>query len=224
MPTQAIDLMFSGYRRKLLAVLLMRPEEDFHLRELERITGIPAGSLHRELKALSEAGLLTRTEQGNQVRYRADRSAPIFEELAGIFRKTAGLADVLRDALQPLADRIELAFVFGSLAAGQERTASDIDILIIGKVSLLEVVEALGETQEYLAREMNPVVISKSKYLSARQRKDRFVSRVEDKPKIFVMGNAGDFAKLAEDRPAGRAQHRLRPSGPHARSRTTQPR
>lgn len=197
MPIQAIDLMFSGYRRKLLAVLLMRPEEDFHVRELERITGIPAGSLHRELKALSDAGLLTRTEQGNQVRYRADRSFPIYEELAGIFRKTTGLADVLRDALQPLADRIELAFVFGSLASGQERRKSDVDIFIIGKVSLLEVVEALGEAQEYLAREVNPVVMSKSKFLSARKRKDRFVGRVLEDPKVFVLGNAGDLTELA---------------------------
>jgi predicted nucleotidyltransferase len=197
MPIQAIDLMFSGYRRKLLAVLLMRPEEDFHVRELERITGIPAGSLHRELKALSAAGLLTRTEQGNQVRYRADRSLPIYEELASIFRKTAGLADVLRDALQPLADRIALAFVFGSLASGQERTKSDIDIFIISRVSLLEVVEALGEAQEYLAREVNPVVMSRAKFLSARKRKDRFVSRVLAEPKIFVLGNAGDLTELA---------------------------
>ena len=197
MPIQAIDLMFSGYRRKLLAVLLMRPEEDFHVRELERITGIPAGSLHRELKALSDAGLLTRTEQGNQVRYRADRSLPIYEELASIFRKTAGLADVLRDALQPLADRIELAFVFGSLASGEARTKSDIDIFIIGRVSLLEVVEALGEAQEYLAREVNPVVMSRAKFLAARKRKDRFVGRVLEEPKMFVLGNAGDLTDLA---------------------------
>ena len=197
MPIQAIDLMFSGYRRKLLAVLLMRPEEDFHVRELERITGIPAGSLHRELKALSDAGLLTRTEQGNQVRYRADRSFPVYEELASIFRKTAGLADVLRDALQPLADRIELAFVFGSLASGEARTKSDIDIFIIGRVSLLEVVEALGEAQEYLAREVNPVVMSRAKFLAARKRKDRFVGRVLEEPKMFVLGNAGDLTDLA---------------------------
>jgi predicted nucleotidyltransferase len=197
MPTKAIDLMFSGYRRRLLAVLLMRPEEDFHVRELERITGIPAGSLHRELKATSDAGLLTRTEQGNQVRYRADRSLPIYGELASIFRKTTGLADVLRDALLPLADRIELAFVFGSLASGEERTKSDVDIFIIGKVSLLEVVEALTETRGYLARELNPVVMSKSKFASARKRKDRFVSWVLKEPKIFVLGNAGDLKQVA---------------------------
>lgn len=197
MPTQAIELMFGGYRRKLLAVLLLRPEEDFHVRELARITGIPAGSLHRELKALSDAGLLTRAQQGNQVRYRADRSLPIYEELASIFRKTAGLADVLRDALQPLADRIELAFVFGSLASGQASTKSDIDIFIIGRVTLLEVVEALGEAQLYLAREVNPVVMSKSKFLAARERKDRFVGRILAAPKISVLGNADDLTELA---------------------------
>jgi len=122
---------------------------------------------------------------------------PVYGELASIFRKTAGLADVLRDALQPLADRIELAFVFGSLASGQERTKSDIDIFIIGEVSLLEVVEALGEAQEYLAREVNPMVMSKTKFLAARKRKDRFVGRVLEEPKIFVRGKAGDLTELA---------------------------
>src|SRR5690554_4030371 len=139
LPAQPLDLMFSTYRRGILAQVLLRPDEAFHVRELERMTGIPAGSLHRELKALFEAGLLSRSRQGNQLRYCANRSSPIFEELAGIFRKTAGLADVLREALKPLADRIAVAFVFGSMATGIQRTGSDVDIFIIGRVSLLDV-------------------------------------------------------------------------------------
>lgn len=124
MPTQPIDLMFGGYRRKILAALLLRPDESFHVRELERMTGIPAGSLHRELKALSGTSLLIRTQQGNQVHYRANQLSPIYEELAGIFRKTAGLAGVLRQALNPLAGRIAAAFVFGSMATGGRHAAS----------------------------------------------------------------------------------------------------
>lgn len=194
-PTQPINLMFSAYRRKVLAVLLLRPDQDFHVRELERLTGVPAGSLHRELKALSAAGLLTRAQRGNQVHYQANRSAPIYEELAGIFRKTSGLADVLRESLRGLADRIDVALVFGSMASGQPRAGSDVDILVIGSVSLLDVVKALGQAQEQLGREMNPVVMSRKKLLEAKESGDRFVQRLMKEPKLFVIGDASRLGK-----------------------------
>jgi predicted nucleotidyltransferase len=197
MPSQPLDLMFSGYRRTILAQLLLRPDEAFHVRELERMTGIPAGSLHRELKALFEAGLLSRSPQGNQVRYRANRSCPIYEDLASIFRKTSGLADVLREALHPLADRIAVAFVFGSMATGAQHAGSDVDIFIIGRVSLLDVVKALAQAQERLAREMNPVVMSKKKFLDAQKTNERFVRRILDEPKLFVVGDANVLEELA---------------------------
>ncbi len=129
---------------------------------------MPAGSLHRELKALSAAGLLTRAQRGNQVHYQANRSAPIYEELAGIFCKTSGLADVLRESLRGLADRIDVALVFGSMLSGQPRAGSDVDILVIGSVSLLDVVKALGQAQEQLGREMNPVVMSEEEASGAK--------------------------------------------------------
>ena len=97
MNKQPIDFLFSRYRRQVLALLLLRPDEQFHVRELERLTGISAGSLHRELKAMAQAGLLIREQQGNKVLYRADRSCSIFEELASIFRKTVGLARSLSE-------------------------------------------------------------------------------------------------------------------------------
>jgi DNA-binding transcriptional ArsR family regulator len=96
------ETLFSVYRRRVLAFLFLRPEEHFHVREISRLTSVPPGSLHRELKLLAEAGLLVRHKAGNQVRYQANRNCPIFDELAGIFRKTSGLADVVREALLPL--------------------------------------------------------------------------------------------------------------------------
>lgn len=193
--TQPINLMFSAYRRKVLALLLLRPDEDFHVREIERLTGVPAGSLHRELKALSAAGLLTRAQRGNQVRYQANRSAPVYEELAGIFRKTSGLVDVLRERLQGVADRIDAAFVFGSMASGKPRPGSDLDILVIGSVSLLDVVKALGQAQEQFGREMNPVVMSRKRFLEAKKSGDRFVERLMREPKLFVFGDAARLGK-----------------------------
>ena len=98
--------MFGSYRRKLLATLLLRAGERYHVRELGRMTGISAGSVHRELKVMAESGLLLREHVGNQVLYQANQDCPIYQELAAIFRKTIGLADLLHDALEDLADKI----------------------------------------------------------------------------------------------------------------------
>lgn len=201
-PPRLIEILFGAYRRRILALLLLRPDESFYVREIGRLTGVPAGSLHRELKLLSDAGLLRRSLAGNQVRYQLDRACPIQEELAGIFRKTAGLADVLREALLPLADKILVAFVFGSLAQGKERATSDVDVLVVGSASFAAVVEAVSRAGERLRRDVNPVVMPKSDFEAKLAARDRFVARVAREPKIFLLGNAGEFAELVEDRPA----------------------
>lgn len=196
-----VQILFGTYRRNVLALLLLRPEERFHVREVARLTGIPAGSLHRELKLLAEAELLTRQTVGRQVFYQANRQSPIFEELAGIFRKTAGLADVVRTALLPLAKEVTLAFVFGSVAQGKERSSSDIDLFVLGDISFTAVVTALVDVHERLGREINPVIMTCAEF-TEKYGSDPFVQRVAKEPKIFVMGHADDLAKLVADRTA----------------------
>ena len=204
MTKQPIEFMFSPYRRQLLASLLLRPDEQFHVRELGRMTGISAGSLHRELRAMAESGLLLREKIGNQVFYRADTHCTIYEELAAIFRKTMGMASLLHDALSKLAGKIQVAFVFGSMASGQQKAGSDIDVCVLGNVTLLEVVKALSSVQETLRREVNPVVMTAKKFAAQSVKKDRFVTRVLSEPKVFVMGGDDEFAKLVSDRTTGR--------------------
>lgn len=199
---QLVEILFGAYRRQILALLLLRPDESFYVREIGRLTGVPAGSLHRELKLLSEAGLLLRSAAGNQVRYQADRACPIGEELAGIFRKTAGLADVLREALAPIAGKIRLAFIFGSMAQGKERATSDVDVLVVGSASFAAVVAALTRAAERLRRDVNPVVMTRGAFEAKRAGNDRFVARVTHEPKIFLVGDAGELAELAENRAA----------------------
>jgi len=193
MPVSAIDLLFSAYRRKVLGLLLLRPEDSLHVREISRLTGVPAGSLHRELRALTEAGLLLREPMGNQVRYRANRACQIYTELTEIFRKTAGLADVLREALAPLAGRIAAAFLFGSLAQGTETATSDVDVFVIGEVSFAEVVEALSPLRQRLGRELNPVVMTPAEFAAQHAAGERFVARVMREPKLFLMGTDDDL-------------------------------
>ncbi len=200
---QPAELLFGAYRRQVLALLLLRPDERFHVRGIARLTGVPAGSLHRELTLLARAELLLRTKEGRQVYYQANRQSPIFNELAGIFRKTSGLADVLRAALLPLADQVELAFVFGSVAQGTERSASDIDLFVLGETSFPVIVEALADLHERLGREINPVIMRSAEF-SEKCTSDPFLQRVVKETKIYVMGGADDFAKLVGDRTAQR--------------------
>ncbi|MCK4622708.1 MAG: nucleotidyltransferase domain-containing protein [Desulfuromonadales bacterium] len=192
------EILFGAYRRQVLALLLLRPDERFHVRGIARLTGIPAGSLHRELTLLAQAELLLRQKEGRQVYYQANRQSPIFAELAGIFRKTAGLADVIRAALLPLADQIELAFVFGSVAQGKERSNSDIDLFVVGEVSFTAIVAALADLHERLGREINPVIMRSDEF-SEKCGSDPFLQRITKETKIYVMGGADDFAKLVGD-------------------------
>ncbi|TCS68991.1 ArsR family transcriptional regulator [Sulfuritortus calidifontis] len=193
MPTNPIDLLFSAYRRQVLGLLLLRPDDSLHVREIARLTGVPAGSLHRELRALTEAGLLQREPAGNQVRYRANRACPIYPELTEIFRKTAGLADVLREALAPLAGRVTAAFVFGSLAQGMGSATSDVDVFVIGEADFSEVVALLSPLRQRLGREVNPVVMTPAEFAAQRKAKERFVTRVLREPKLFLIGTDDDL-------------------------------
>jgi hypothetical protein len=114
MPKQPIEFMFSPYRRQVLAALFLRPGEKFHVRELERMTGVSAGSLHRELKAMAESGLLLRKKLGNQVFYQVNADCTIYEELAAIFRKTMGMTSRINGVRVKTSGEIRghLAYLF----------------------------------------------------------------------------------------------------------------
>lgn len=200
--TQLAETLFGAYRRRVLAVLLLHPEKSFYVRELSRLANVSAGSLHRELKRLASTGLLIRWSVGNQVHYQVNRDCPGFEELAGFFRKTVGLADVLREALQPLASQVTVAFVYGSVAWGKEQAASDVDVMVIGDVSFPDVVWAMAPMHERLMREINPVVMSRADFRRRFQKNDRFVERIVNEPKIYLTGSDDELAKLVQDRTA----------------------
>jgi predicted nucleotidyltransferase len=193
MSKNLMELLFGTYRRQVLGLLLMRPDEGLYVRQIARLTGVPTGSLHRELRALADVGLLLREPAGNQVRYRANRNCPIHVELTEIFRKTSGLVDLLRDALAPLSDRIFVAFVFGSVARGTETGASDLDLCVLGDVGLVDVVNAVLPLRERLGREINPVVMTREEFFAQRSQDDRFVSRVMSEPKLFVIGSGDEL-------------------------------
>ena len=192
-------LLFGGTRGKILALLFLRPDESFYLREISRLTGISPGTLHRELGSLEGVGLVSRATAGNQVRFQAERRSPVFPELVTLLKKTVGLVDVLREALEANRSSIEVAAVFGSLARGQERPDSDVDLLVIGDVEFTELVTKLQVAQERLGREINPVLHTRVGFDELVDSKDRFIRRILKEPLLFVLGNADDLGQPAQD-------------------------
>lgn len=194
------DHLLGHTRAAVLGTLLLHPESSLHVRELARLTGASAGSLHRELRALAELGLLLRQEVGHQVHYRANPASPVFAELAGLLRKTSGLADVLRDALLPLGAKVQLAFVYGSVAAGAERPGSDVDVMVLGTAGFAELVQALAAAQDTLRREVNPTVWRAQDFVAKVGEGDGYALSVVQGPRIWLLGNEDDFAELVAHR------------------------
>ncbi len=204
MKSLASELLGSS-RAAILATLLLRSGAELHARELARVTGVSIGTLLRELKALLALGLVKRREVGRQVFFSADPASPVFNELAGLLRKTVGLGDRLRDALAPLAGRVRVAFVYGSMAAGTAAPHSDVDVMVIGEVSFADVTRALHAEQSAIGREINPTVMKAAEFKSKRRAREGFVQTVAKAPKIWLVGDENEFAKLGKDRPTASA-------------------
>ena len=181
------EALFPRTRRNVLQQL-SESQDGLHLRELERRTGVNSRHLLRELHSLRDAGLLTATKAGNQIVYRLNPDCPIFEEIRSIVRKTIGLAKTLRESLGPLADRTELAYVYGSFAQGEERPDSDVDLMIVGDVSLRELSPLLAEARRLVQREISPTLYRSAEYAEALRDSGSFVRRVHDGPRIDLIG------------------------------------
>ena len=177
----------------MLGLLLLHPEKHYHVREIARLTDTTAGTLHRELSKLAKANVLLRELSGNQVYYQANRNFPIYPELTSILKKTSGLVDVLFDSLAPLAEKIEVAFVFGSVAKGTENLGSDIDVLIIGDIDFTEIVTPIYPAQSSLGREINPKVYSREEWKTSLKKQELFIQEILNNPKLFIMGLDKNF-------------------------------
>ncbi|WP_029148148.1 nucleotidyltransferase domain-containing protein [Methylophilus sp. 5] len=196
------DVLFSEYRKRILGLLLLHPEQSYHVRELARLTHTSAGTLHKELSKLSDAGILQGKRVGNQQHYSANVQCPIFEELASIFRKTSGLVDVIAGALSSVKNQIQFAIVFGSVARGEQQANSDIDVMVIGDIGFGDVVTLLHDSQAILKREINPVVYSMASFKSRVEKNDSFIQAVLNKPKLFIIGTEYELRQLTENQAA----------------------
>lgn len=184
----------------MLGLLFTHADESFYLREIARKTNVGLGAAQREVQRLSRAGILRRAPRGREVFYQANPDCPIFSELRGLAIKTAGVADVLKAVLTPLASRIDLAIVYGSMARGDVQRQSDVDILIVGAVSFAEVVAALAPAQETLGREINPAVYPRAEFRAKLAAGHHFLTSVLRGPTLPLIGDLGELEGLAGER------------------------
>lgn len=197
--------LFNGTKAQLLGLLFGHPDEGFYLRQIVRILGCGVGALQRELTDLTGAGIIRRSVRGRQVYFQANTHCPVYEELKGLMAKTAGVGDILRASLAPLADQIKVAAIYGSVARGDARSESDIDVLVIGSTAFADVVAALSPFQNRLRREINPTVYSPAEFMDKVAAGHRFVQTVVKGKKIFLIGDEHEFERLVEKRLAPRA-------------------
>jgi uncharacterized protein len=206
-PDRAAAALFGSTRRNVLALLFGRPGESFYVREVVRASGTGTGAVQRELASLLRAGLIRRSISGRQVYFSANEASPVFPELRSLLGKTAGIADVFRAGLAELArsGAIEAAFIFGSVATGNQEPGSDIDLLVVGKAGLSGLLPALAPLAERLGREINPIVYTAGEFAAKLARQEHFVQRVMAGPKLMLVGERDELEQLGShrlDRPA----------------------
>lgn len=183
-------------RSAILGLLLSRPEQEFYQQEITQAVGARVSAVQRELRNLQAVGLVESRRRGNRLYYQANQQSPLFPELHGLMLKTSGLADVVQALLEPLADRISVAFVYGSVAAGTARAESDIDLCLIGELTLGDLAPRLAEARAVLGREVNPVTFQPEEWRRSLKQGDHFATTISAEPKIFLIGGEYDLGRL----------------------------
>ena len=190
------ETLFGRTRGAVLSVLYGHVGKGFYLRQLARLTDIALGPVQREIRQLVEAGLVTRKTVGAQTLYSANQKSPVFREIKSLVNKTVGMRDILADALDPLRERINLAFVYGSVARSRETENSDVDLMIVGKVDFDEVIAGLAGAEKTLNREVNPNVYSIREF--GKKVRGNFLKTVLADKKLFIIGDEDDLRELGQ--------------------------
>ena len=190
-------LFGSDARVKVLSLFMLNAGNEYYLREIAQETRLAIRSVQRTVENLTEIGILQREKRGNSVYFRLRDDIPILPELKAIFLKTVGLGALLR---QMLAEQkgIEIAFIYGSVAKGEEEEASDIDVAIIGDLSSRQLTSELVKLERELGREINATVFTPTEWRSRGKKRDHFVRTLIQEPKIFLIGDNGDLEALSK--------------------------
>jgi len=190
--------LFPGTKRKILALFLLSPDQEYYFSEVARLTGTRQGVVQRELKTLTDAGILNSVKRGRQKFYSVNKSNPIYRDLRNIVFKTFGVIGQIQNALKPLAKKITVAFVYGSFSRGEEVSTSDIDLFVVGRAGLDEIVSSLSTVEQVIGREINPTLFSNSEFRSRWSQRNHFLRSVANSEREYVIGSEDEFRRLVE--------------------------
>ena len=190
------NTLFGRTRGAVLSILYGHVGESFYLRQLARDTEIALGPVQREIRQLVDSGLVARKIVGAQTLYSANQQSPVFAEIKNLVAKTVGMHDVLYEALDPLRKKINLAFVYGSVARSGEAEHSDVDLMVVGKVDFSAVVSKLADAQRTLNREINPTVYSVKEFRG--KVRGNFLKNVLAEKKLFIIGDENVLRELGQ--------------------------
>jgi predicted nucleotidyltransferase len=194
-PTSVADALFTGTQQRVLALLFGQPERSFFTKELIDLAGGGSGAVQRELARLQSSGLIVQTVLGNQKHYRANANAPIFAELCGIAAKMLGPVDTLRRCLAPLADALQLALLYGSVAKGRDTAHSDFDVLLVSDTLTLEqVYAALAPAEKQLGRSISPTLYTSAEFRRRLTARNPFLSKLLAGETVTLIGDKDAFA------------------------------
>ncbi|MCU7845749.1 MAG: transcriptional regulator [Candidatus Thiodiazotropha sp. (ex Monitilora ramsayi)] len=200
LPAPIGDALFTKTQQRVLSLLYGKPDKSFYTNEIVRWADMGRGTIRRELDRLSSAGLLVMRREGNQLHYQANADNPIYSELLNIVRKTFGVAEVIREVLQPIDSQIELAFVYGSMAKATDAKTSDIDLMLIGDSLIYgDVFELLMSAEESLQRTINPTIYTPEDFRAKMRGGSSFLIRVMEQSKLMIKGVIDDFGESATD-------------------------
>lgn len=188
------DALFTQVQQRVLGILFGNPDRSYYANEIIRLAGVGTGAVQRELARLAAGGLVMVSRQGNQKHYQANLDSSIFAELHGLIIKTVGLASPLRNALMPIADDIQAAFVYGSVAKGGDTASSDIDLMIVsGVLTYSDVFGRLEEVTALLGRTVNPTIYTPDEVRKRIKQGNAFMMRVLEQPKLWIIGSENDL-------------------------------
>lgn len=191
----ALSDLFPKARAEVLRLLFETGDQEIHLRDLARLAALSPAALQKELSSLATKKLVLTRRDGNRLYYRANTAHPVYPELHGITVKSSGIAAELARALAPVPG-IEIALIFGSVAAGSATAESDIDLLVIGSAGLRKLSPALRGLAETLGREINPVCLTAAEWREKRRKRDAFATRVATEPKLWLKGDPDALAAM----------------------------
>ena len=188
------EILSSQTRAEIFRLLFGPGEQELHIREIQRQTGLNDSTIRQELRKLARLDLVKARKDSNRIYYKANQSNPLFEDLQKLVFKTTGLVDVFKKALQD--KRVLVAFVFGSFAEGKEKADSDLDLFIIGEVGLRKVTELLSGVSDIIGREINPHVMEPDEFQKRVRNTDHFITGILNTPKLFIKGSAHDLKAM----------------------------